>query len=79
MRNSALNVGIAWLFVRIVVQSTCPWQNFVLNVACLYLLHHQQMAMAYLSNLPEVEKLSTQQTWMVAAKSGLPLLMKGVL
>ena len=59
MRNSALNVGIAWLFVRIAVQSTCPWQNFVLNVAHLYLLHHQLMAIAYLSNLPEVEKLST--------------------
>src|SRR5439155_27278264 len=74
----ALNVEIACLSVHIAVQSTCQWQNFVLNVDRHYLHSQPQRARAHFFNLSNLGKLTTQQTWMAAAKSGSPHLTKGV-
>ena len=77
--SSASNVEIAWLFVHTAVQSTCQWQNFVLNVDRHYLQSQPQRARAHFFNQSNLGKFTTQQTWMAAAKSGLQRPKKGVL
>ena len=76
--SSASNVEIAWLFVHTAVQSTCQWQNFVLNVGRHYLQSQLLQARTHLFNLLKPEKLTTQQTWMAAVKSGSRHPRKGV-
>ena len=76
--NSALNVAIDCLSVHIAAQSTCQWQNFVLNVDRHYLQSQPQRARTHLFNLSKLGKLATQQTCMAAAKSGSPRPTKGV-
>ena len=74
----ALNVEIACLSVHIAVQSTCQWQNFVLNVDRHYLHSQPQRARAHFFNPSNLGKFTILQTWMAAAKSGSPHLTKGV-
>ncbi len=78
MLSSASNVEIAWLFVHTAVQSTCQWQNFVLNVDRHCLQSQAQRARTHLFKLLKPGKLATQQTCMAAAKSGSPRPTKGV-